>query len=105
MDLFELLFERGPHEARGSGERDEEVEGRELVRALDSARKSWCMGEGEVEDGEVGSLWEGLGDEGAVGRGGEDGDGGVAAAEEVGEVEERDGVAFGHEREEKYVRF
>lgn len=41
--------------------------------------------------------------EGAVGGGGEDGDAEAAREEEAGEVEEWDGVAFGHEGEQNHV--
>lgn len=60
------------------------------------------MREREVDDGDDG-VTEEVSYKWAVGGGGYDGDGGLAVEEEVGRVEEGDGVAFCQERENKYV--
>lgn len=73
----------GFHEFRGVGERDEKGHGREFVGALDSVRYSCdIFREREVDDRGCG-VGEGIGDEGTVCLGGEDGEGGATAEEEV----------------------
>lgn len=80
---------------------EEAGDGGELVGALDTVGDFGVdvSRERDVYDG-GGGAGEELVDEGAVGWGGEDGDGEVSREEEAGEVEEWDGVAFGHEREQ-----
>lgn len=92
------------HGHGGGGEVVEEGHGWELIGALGSGGdvRGDVVREGEGDDG-GGGVIEGLGYERVVGGGGEDGDGDAAAEEEVGEVEKRDSVAFGHEWEENNV--
>lgn len=66
------------------------------------------LGEREFDDGDIGVVvvvvvLERRTDGRGVCRGGEDGDGDGSTAEEAGEVEERDGVALGHEWEDHEV--
>lgn len=58
--------------------------------------------ERELDYGDVGAG-KGGADRRRVGGGGEDGDGGVAVAEEAGEVEEGDDVTLGEEGEDGEV--
>lgn len=77
-----------------------------MVRALDALWEYIGDVFGEWELDNVGfDSGEGGTNEWGVARGGEEGEGGEAApVEEVGEVEEGDGVAFGHEGEDCNVR-
>jgi hypothetical protein len=63
---------------------------------------SHVLMEGKVDDG-GGSMSKGVIDEWTVGCGGEDCDGVATAEEEMGQVEDWDGVAFGHEWKENHT--
>ena len=76
----------------------------QFVGTLDASGDvvSHVLREGKVDDG-GGSVSKGVSDEWTVGCGGEDGDGVATAEEEMGQVEDWDGVAFGHERKENHM--
>lgn len=97
----ELWLEQG----RCVGEDGKGDQGREPLGALDARRDARDVGrEGELDDGRV-RTGQPLQDEACVAGGGKEGDGGKAVAVEVvGEVDERDGVALGEEREYGDVR-
>lgn len=96
----EGLLEVGLEEFGGMNEGEEEGHGRKRVGAF-YTRREVCvrLRERKLEDCGFGVVERGA-DEGRVCRCGEDGDGDVSIDEEVGKVDESDGVAFGHERKE-----
>ncbi|GAB2221539.1 hypothetical protein Droror1_Dr00012723 [Drosera rotundifolia] len=93
--------------------RKRDIEGNLSVLSLYTQRNTGNMiiWEGEIDDGDRRSsdqVGEGVGDEGSVGGGGEDGDGGGLRAmkeDETAEAEERKRVAFRHGRKEQNVWF
>ena len=96
----EDLLEVGLEKFGGMNEREEEGHGRKLVCAFYSKREIWrALRERKLEDCDCGVGERGA-NEKRICRCGEDGDDDVAIVEEVGKMEERDSVAFGHERKE-----
>ncbi|XXG73368.1 hypothetical protein AAC387_Pa07g2299 [Persea americana] len=90
----EDLLEVGLEKFGGMNEREEEGHGGKLVCAFYSKMEIWrALRERKLED-----CGCGVGERGAnerrICRWGEDGDDDVAVVEEVGKMEERDGVAF-----------
>ncbi|KAH7851630.1 hypothetical protein Vadar_014501 [Vaccinium darrowii] len=103
-ESLKRFFEVGLHEFCGGGKGDEEGHGRELVGALYPNRYSIdILWERKLDDGSI-RVRERVGDKGPVCWGRENGDGSVAMEEESSEAEKWDGVAFGHEGKENYVR-
>lgn len=81
----------------------EQRHGGEFIGALNAGGDLGDVSrEREVDDGGGGVL-EGFRYKWAVGGGGDNGDGCVGAEEEAGQVEEGDGVTFGHEWKKQNV--
>jgi len=105
LHLSEGGVELWQEQGRGVGEDGQGGQGRESLGTLDARRDAWdvCW-EGELDDGRV-RTGQPLPGEASVAGGGDEGDGGEAVVVEVvGEVDERDGVALGEEREDGNVR-
>ncbi|GFY95990.1 UDP-Glycosyltransferase superfamily protein [Actinidia rufa] len=78
------------------------TEGSFSVLSTPGGTPSMFSGKRKFYDGGVG-VCERVGDKRPVCRGCEDGDGSAAAEEEASEVENWDGVTFGHEWKEHYM--